>query len=222
MTEGAPHLDVEYYSDLLCVWALIAELKNAELQAHFGNQIELSCRYLDLFCDTETRIGKGWNNKGGYAGFGDHVRAVASRYLDQQVSPLIWNEVRPATSANAHLYVKATELALGAAEGQRAAQALRKGFFFDAQDIGQVAVIGSVLDKVGVARSALEPEIESGRALAALLSDSRNAQEARVAGSPTWRLNEGRQQLYGNVGYRVLAANIEELLRHPNHEASWC
>ena len=28
--------------------------------------------------------------------------------------------------------------------------------------------------------------------------------------------------LYGNVGYRILDANIEELARHPGLEASWC
>ena len=28
--------------------------------------------------------------------------------------------------------------------------------------------------------------------------------------------------LFGNVGYRILSANIEELLKHPGAEASWC
>lgn len=35
-------------------------------------------------------------------------------------------------------------------------------------------------------------------------------------------LNEGRQILFGNVGYRVLQANIEELIKNPEVEASWC
>jgi hypothetical protein len=34
--------------------------------------------------------------------------------------------------------------------------------------------------------------------------------------------NEGRQRLNGNVGYRVLEANIRELLNHPAGEQSWC
>jgi hypothetical protein len=35
-------------------------------------------------------------------------------------------------------------------------------------------------------------------------------------------MNNGRQILYGNVGYRVLRANAAELLNQPSDEASWC
>ena len=44
-----------------------------------------------------------------------------------------------------------------------------------------------------------------------------------IHGSPSFVLNDGRQTLYGNVGYRVLEANIQELLRAPSaDQASWC
>ena len=64
--------------------------------------------------------------------------------------------------------------------------------------------------------------LQNGSAMAALSGDLRSAQELAVKGSPTWVLNDGRQILYGNVGYRILGANIEELLKHPAAEASWC
>ncbi len=36
-------------------------------------------------------------------------------------------------------------------------------------------------------------------------------------------MNHGRQKLFGNVGYRLLEANVEELLRGASpSEASWC
>ena len=36
-------------------------------------------------------------------------------------------------------------------------------------------------------------------------------------------MNEGRQRLFGNVGYRVLEANVNELLRNDAAGvASWC
>jgi len=44
-----------------------------------------------------------------------------------------------------------------------------------------------------------------------------------VRGSPTLLLNQGRQKLYGNVGYGVIEATIQELLREPDAgEVSWC
>ncbi len=44
-----------------------------------------------------------------------------------------------------------------------------------------------------------------------------------IQGSPTFVLNEGRQKLYGNVGYRIIDANIQEMLREPRtDQASWC
>ena len=45
----------------------------------------------------------------------------------------------------------------------------------------------------------------------------------RLQGSPSFVLNDGRQKLYGNVGFRILEANIQELLRPPTPtQASWC
>ena len=60
-------------------------------------------------------------------------------------------------------------------------------------------------------------------ALAALAIDYGQATDNGIAGSPTFLMNEGRQKLFGNVGYRLLEANVQELLRHPKEdEASWC
>jgi predicted DsbA family dithiol-disulfide isomerase len=43
-----------------------------------------------------------------------------------------------------------------------------------------------------------------------------------VTVSPTFIFNEGRQRLNGNVGYRIMEANIRELLNNPSREESWC
>ena len=65
--------------------------------------------------------------------------------------------------------------------------------------------------------------IDSGVAHADLEADRRDQQALMVQGSPTFILNEGRQKLYGNVGYGVIEANIKELLRSPAAgAASWC
>jgi hypothetical protein len=44
-----------------------------------------------------------------------------------------------------------------------------------------------------------------------------------IEGSPSFVLNEGRQKLFGNVGFGILDANIQELLCSPQTgQASWC
>jgi hypothetical protein len=45
----------------------------------------------------------------------------------------------------------------------------------------------------------------------------------RIEGSTSLVLNEGRQKLYGNVGFRLIQANVQELFSEPRaDEASWC
>jgi predicted DsbA family dithiol-disulfide isomerase len=65
--------------------------------------------------------------------------------------------------------------------------------------------------------------MDTGVAHAALSADYQSAEKARIEGSPTFLINEGRQKLYGNVGFRIIEANIRELLREPSaDQASWC
>jgi hypothetical protein len=35
-------------------------------------------------------------------------------------------------------------------------------------------------------------------------------------------LDEGRQKLYGNVGYRIIEDSIHALLADPGERANWC
>ena len=45
----------------------------------------------------------------------------------------------------------------------------------------------------------------------------------RIEGSPSLVLNEGRQKLYGNVGFRLIEANVQGLINAPAaDDASWC
>ena len=64
--------------------------------------------------------------------------------------------------------------------------------------------------------------MDSGEAYAQLSKDLDLVKEHTVTVSPTLIFNEGRQRLNGNVGYRVIEANIRELLNAPPGEQSWC
>jgi predicted DsbA family dithiol-disulfide isomerase len=70
--------------------------------------------------------------------------------------------------------------------------------------------------------AAIHRQIDSGAAHAALCADFDAKDRQLVEGSPTFVLNQGRQKLYGNVGYRIIEASINELLADPSDRASWC
>jgi len=214
-------LVIEYYTDVLCIWAWIAQRRVEEVLAENGSNVLFQHRYLDLFGDTRTRIFEQWESKGQYQGFCDHVCGAAAPFSSAPVNPECWSRVRPHTSTNAHLVIKAVELAEGQAAAIDFALTVRKAFFIDAQDIGDLRIVLDLADQqfdlAGVNES-----INDGTAIAALMADYQRAKLQGIKGSPSYVIDNGRQTLYGNIGYRVLYANINELLRHPADEASWC
>jgi predicted DsbA family dithiol-disulfide isomerase len=175
-----------------------------------------------VFGNTASRIGSRWSDRGGYAGFAEHVQESAAPYEFAPVNPAIWRDVRPYTSATAHLVLKAVELVTTVDDSRRLALTLRKLFFIDGLDIGDRQVVLDSAGEAGFDVADLTAAIDSGQAMAALMGDYDGARELGLKGSPSLVLNNGRQVLYGNVGYRILNANIRELLKRPVSEASWC
>ena len=81
----------------------------------------------------------------------------------------------------------------------------------------------ALLAPLDIDLAGVDAALADGRAHARLAADYALAEKSRIEGSPTFLLNEGRQKLFGNVGFRVISANIRELLRTPGDgEASWC
>ena len=70
--------------------------------------------------------------------------------------------------------------------------------------------------------TAIRDRMLDGSALAALSLDMEHKAGYQLQGSPTLLMNNGRQKLYGNVGYKVMEANVSELLQNPEDRASWC
>jgi predicted DsbA family dithiol-disulfide isomerase len=226
---------VTYFSDLLCIWAYAAEARLQQLVDSFTKQIDIEYRFCPVFGDTATKIGIGWADRGGYEGFNRHVREVAEAFEHLSIHPRIWLDCRPRTSMSGHLWVKAAQLAaaVSRADSQpvsgssqapdRLAINLRSAFFTDCRDIGTRPVQREIAGQLGLPVQLMEELIDTGQAWAALAADYHLREVMRVEGSPTFVLNDGRQKLYGNVGYRVIEANIRELLRRPTAgAASWC
>ena len=221
MSETAPTV-IDYYTDILCVWAWIAQPRLQELHDQWGSQVEVQLRYVDIFGDAYSKIRNRWGAEDGFEKFGEHVTHSAEPFDDTPVHAAIWNEVRPRSSLPAHLLLKAVGIVCDATAVKTMALHIRRAFFVEGRDIGHLGTVLELAAHHGLDSAALEAAIMDGRAMAALSTDQQKARELSVQGSPTWVLNEGRQILYGNIGYRILNANIEELLKRPGPEASWC
>ena len=227
---------VSYFSDLLCIWAYIADRRVEELAGKFGDDVEIEAHYCSVFPDAWGKIGTGWATRGGFAGFNAHVNDVAKSFPEINVHDRLWLEVRPRTSASGHLFLKAVELCELKCDGEaaerkpylerlstRAAVGLRQAFFVDAKDISDWSVHRELAEAIGLSYSKIEEKIRTSEAITRLAADYDLSQKMGVQGSPTFIMNEGRQKLFGNVGYRLIEANVRELLRHPKDEqASWC
>lgn len=213
---------IDYYSDVLCVWAWIAQRRIDELNDKLAGKIELRYHYLDVFGDAINKIPTQWQEKGGFAGFASHVHKAAKPYPDAPINSELWQNIRPNTSANAHLVLKAVELSNSKEQSIELALLIRKAFFVESQDIGELKVLFSLVEQVGLDAEHVNKALNDGSAMASLMADYQQAKALSLKGSPSYIIDNGRQVLYGNVGYRVLLANIEEHINQPIEEASWC
>jgi len=229
-------LQISYFSDVLCIWAYVAEVRLDEVRKEFRSSVELEYRFIPIFGATRYRIAEGRKDRGGYAGFGEHVRKVAADFPHVSVNERVWSEVAPTTSSTAHeMLCAARQLAnegvVGSARRddlggrtllEEATWQIRSAFFEHGRDISDRDVLLDVLGEAGMPTDAIEAKLKSGEAMAEVCRDIELRDSNKIEGSPTYYLNQGRQKLYGNVGYRVVSANLRELLEQPEHQASWC
>ena len=215
-------LVIDYYTDVLCIWAWIAQCRVDELNRQLGDKIEIRYHYVDVFGDVPSKMGEQWEGKGHYEGYARHVRDAVQPFNEVELNTRAWSEVRPVTSGNVHLALKAVELVYGRQKSIEMDRMLREAFFVKALDIGDLTVVFSLLETQGLDIDLIRHNILKGDAMAALMGNYRKAKILNIKGSPSYVIDGGRQTLYGNVGYRVIRANIEELLKQPQDEASWC
>ena len=103
-------IKIEYYSDILCIWAYVTQLRIEKLIETFGDRIEITAYACSVFPDAHEKIALLWQNRGGFEGYGAHVRSVAEKFPHIEVHSDVWNKTVPRTSAAAHLFVKAVEI----------------------------------------------------------------------------------------------------------------
>jgi len=137
--------------------------------------------------------------------------------------------VIPPSSTSCHLFLHAIQLLerkgiVPQAEKvfEKATWAFREAFFTKLANVSDRKVQFALAEELGLPISAIQEQIDSGEAYAQFSKDFDLVKEHTVSVSPTLIFNEGRQRLNGNVGYRVIEANIRELLHNPPGEESWC
>lgn len=220
-------LEVQYWSDVLCVWAYVSQVRVDELKNNFSSDVELTNTYFPVFGAALCKLDAMWADKGGRTAYSEHVRSVVGRFGHLTVTPDIWQVNAPTSSLPAHLYICAAQYL--EQRGQLApgsctllAWQLRSAFFAEGIDVSCRRHILDIAEQHGIAPSLLESAVDCGAAYALLSKQAANATDAGIKVSPTFSFNEGRQRLSGNVGYRIIEANIRELVEQPELRQSWC
>jgi predicted DsbA family dithiol-disulfide isomerase len=218
-----------YFSDVLCIWAYIAQIRLDELRATFHDKIAIDHHFVPVFGNAREKLENRWRDKGGLKGYSAHVQEVVKKFNHITVHPDIWTETVPASSTSCHLFLHAIQLLeikeivpRSQKAFEQAIWAFREAFFTKLVNVGDRQMQFAIAEELGLPIAAIQAQIDSGAAYAQLSKDFDLVKEHTVSVSPTLIFNEGRQRLNGNVGYRVIEANIRELLHNPSGEQSWC
>lgn len=227
---------IHYFTDVLCVWAYLAQIRLDELIKNYSSKIDVTYNFMSVFGHTENRIAKGWKEKGGFDAFSKHMHKVIEEFPHVELHQDIWTKNIPKTSTTSHLFIKAVQCLVenGSISNERREDCghktlleefiweVRLAFFRDLRDIGQMSELFDIAKSMGLPADKIQAVLDDGSALAELSRDIELKDEFNIDGSPTYILNKGRQKLYGNVGYRIIEANLLEILKKPAMEASWC
>jgi len=218
---------IDHFSDILCVWAYVAQIRMDELKSAFGDKVEVDFHFFPIFGDVPGKIDKSWAERGGLQAYNAHVLSVAEPFDHIRVNPEVWVGNTPRSSLPAHLFmlaVKDAENSEEIAKGSfvRIMQGMRDAFFMHARDISNYSTLLEIVDEQNLPVDLIRGKVECGIAHSAICANMHKAVDLGIKSSPTLIFNEGRQKLSGNVGYRIIEANIRELLENPAGQQSWC
>jgi len=223
-----PATPILCFTDVLCGLCYVADARLAQLKAEFGSQIQISYHFMSVYGDVRRRIERRGMSESAY---GAMVRDALGQYDHVEVHPDLFGQEIPRSSLPAHLYLRAVKIleddaALDVGDGpspfERMMWECRVAFFRDGRDISKREVLDELAERLGIPSARVAGVIDDGSAFAALAHDMELQRKHSVPVTPALVLNEGRQLLNGNVGYRVIEANIRELLARPVAAKSWC
>lgn len=213
-------IQVHHYSDILCIWAYVAQIRLQELQQQFAGRVAIDYRFFPVFGNVPGKMQQQWQHRGGIEAYQQHVLAVAADFPHLANLSQSWLQATPQSSLPAHLYLAAVgTLQL---DVEPLINALRQAFFVESRNIAQRPELDRIITELAYPLDDIRQQIENGAAYAQLAEDMQQAKELNIKASPTMVFNEDRQRLAGNVGYKIIEANIRELLERPQDCHSWC
>ncbi len=224
------HIDFDYWSDPLCIWAYVAQPKLEHVLDAWGEQVHVSYHVVPVFGSVVQRFRDGKWAKAGPEGRAETTRRVAAEH-GFEVSGACWLGDCPASSWAAGVALEgvfAMEAAgeIEAGKGAAYQLAMRRRFFEDNENVARRRVQLELAEALSVPRAGLESRLDDGSALAALFEDHDRRQRMGIQGSPTFVFDGGRAMLYGNFSEDVLSATVAELVRglHPDtiHPGTRC
>jgi len=220
-------IKITHFSDVLCIWAYISQIRMDELEQNFQQQVELHFHLFPVFGDIQQKIQQQWLERGGIEAYSEHVLSVANQFEHLSLHPDVWKKNTPSSSLPAHLFLCAIKQAEKEQQLEEGAcsiftKAIRQAFFCECQDVSNQKVLFSLLQQCKLSADLIEEKITSGKAYAVMASDIQMAKNMNIHSSPTLVFNEDRQRLTGNVGYKIIEANIKELLCEPSNVQPWC
>jgi predicted DsbA family dithiol-disulfide isomerase len=208
-------LAVSYFTDPLCVWALVAQAKLERLLSEMGAHVEVDYRIVPVFGSVPWRFEHGPWAKEGVEGRIASTRRIAEQAGRTDVSGECWR-VMPASSWAPSAAIKAV-FALPEGEGAQVGPsyqlALREAFFVREKNIARRDVQLEVAEGLGIPRAPIEARLDDGSAIARVWEDANEKDRLKIQGSPTFVFDGGRTMLYGNFSFGVLHATCEELVR---------
>jgi predicted DsbA family dithiol-disulfide isomerase len=220
-----PTVPITHFSDVLCIWAYINQIRTRELQVNFPDEVEFHFRYFNVFGDVHSKMETNWGERGGLEAYAEHVQGVVAGFSHVTLNKNVWRKNIPVSSMPAHLLIAAARL-WDKEQNSNVAPlldvAIREAFFGAAVDVSNFQELFAIAAEQALDIGDIKDKLNSGRAHALVAQDLKVAADLGIKSSPTLTFNAGRQTLSGNVSYRILEANIRELTRYTDDQQSWC
>lgn len=220
------HIEFSYWSDPLCIWALVAQPKLDRILNERGSSLRVDYRIVPVFGSLPWRFTQGPWAKEGVPGRVEATRRIAAQAGRADVTGECWAKATPASSWAPAAAIKAAFAAEKqgllpegkAAEYQRM---LREAFFVGERNIARRDVQLAVAEELDIARAPIEERLDDGSAVASVWEDNLEKERLRLQGSPTYVFDGGRAMLYGNFEYGMLRSTVDQLVQgiHPGSSA---